>query len=304
MATTTAQFPESIDPRMARLFFNEYSLIDRLYSQVFNVTPSTKAFEEDFKVAGFGGFRLKPEGSPVSYDDPVEGSRRRIVHQVFALGFRITMEMLDDDQHSVMSKMPEDLGRSGRDHQERLAWDLFNDAFAGNRHTNVDAIAMCANNQPLLKAGGTVSNELIPGVALSVAGLESIRVLADTTVDESNRFIPLTDLKTLLIHPAERSNAEVILQTEFRPGTSDNDINTMSSSRSGLAPFHVPFLTDTDAWFVLSSKRNHTIEYLERKSMDFGRSGDAETRDRKWDAIYRASIRVGTRHGIWGSQPP
>ena len=69
-----------------------------------------------------GSKATKAEGAPVAFDDPVSAGVSRSVHTVYALGFRITKEMADDDQEAIMSAMPADLGDAARDHQERLAW--------------------------------------------------------------------------------------------------------------------------------------------------------------------------------------
>jgi phage major head subunit gpT-like protein len=307
MATFTSTLPEILEPWVKKIFIKEYNMIEVLYTQVFNVVGSTKAFEDTFQVAALGTFILKPEGAPISYDDPVQSLRKRVVHQTFALGFRVTMEAMEDDQHRIISKMPADLADSARDHKENLAWGLFNDAFAGLTFTGMpegDNIrrSLCNTGHIRLKDGGTSSNQLSPGVALSVSGIEAAVTNFRLTLSEEGRQINITP-RVLVTHPNEEFNAAQLLQSDKEPFTDENQINTVSTNRLGLGVIHVPYLTDTDAWWLMSSKNQHSVVWYNRKGMTFERNKDAQTKDSLWDAHYRASVTFDDWRGVVGSQP-
>ncbi|GAG95157.1 unnamed protein product, partial [marine sediment metagenome] len=131
-------------------------------TELFDTRTSNKAYEDRMRVAGLGRLALKPEGTPVAFDDPVQGARTRVVHQTYALGFRVTMEMYQDELFGIIEKMPADLGDSARDHQERLAWDLINDGNLGARHTVLDdqtaGAPLFAATHIALKSGDTQTN--------------------------------------------------------------------------------------------------------------------------------------------------
>ena len=80
---------------------------------LFTSKPSTKAFEDGMRVSALGSFATKPEGTPVGFDDPISGTRVRTVHTTYALGFRVTMEMKEDDLFNIIEQMPADLGDMG-----------------------------------------------------------------------------------------------------------------------------------------------------------------------------------------------
>lgn len=307
MATFTSTAPELLEPWVTEIFFNRYNMIEELFSQVFNVKSSTRAFEDTFAVSTLGTFQLKPEGTAISYDDPVQSGRKRIVHSTYALGFRVTMEMMDDDQHNIISRMPSDLGDSARNHKENLAWGLFNDAFDGNTYTGIPegdgtARSLCNTGHIRLKDGGTSSNSLNPGVAFSVSGLESALTNFRLTQNDSGRYIQLRP-STVVTHTNEEFNVAQVMDSQQEPFTADNQINAVSSSRTGLSHLMSPYLTDTDAWWVVASKDQHSLCWYNRMEMTFDRSKDSETKDAKFDAMYRASVTFDDWRGVVGSQP-
>lgn len=301
MATQTTLAPELLEPFVTKIFFNHLQMQPSVFPQVFNVMSSGRAFEEYLRMAGLGTLAEKPEGTPVSYDEPVQGDRVRTVHTTYALGFRVTMEMMDDDQHGIIRRMPAELGDAARDHRETLAFSLYNDAFDGNTFTGLDGLALCTTHTNL-KDAATQNNSLTPAVALSVTGLQSALTDMRTTTNESGRFIRLSP-RTLLIHPEEEFNAAQILESEKLPGSADNDINSVRSSRIGVSTVMSPHLTDIDAWFLLSEKRQHTVTWHNRKSVTFERSRDSQTKDALFDAHYRASVAFYDWRGVIGSQP-
>ena len=304
MATFTGLLPELLEAREKQIFFKGFESAPSLYPQLFEVRPSNKAYEDRMRVAGLGRLALKPEGTPVAFDDPVQGARSRVVHQTYALGFRVTMEMWEDELFGIIQQMPADLGDSARDHQERLAWDVINDGSAGARHTVLDdqvaGAALFATNHTALKSGDVQSNTLAPAVALSQTGLEDIMTMASTTLSEEGRFIMLQQA-VLLIHPELQHRAYELLETEFKPNSSDNSRNTVFKSRSGMVPLEVPYLTNTDGWSVHAAKGKNSLKYNDRHGLDFTRGDDSDTFDQKYYAFYRASVQVDEWRGNWVS---
>jgi len=308
MATFTSQHPDLIDPNLKRVFFQEYMMEPERFSEVFTVESSNKAWEDAMKVSGLGALATKAEGEPISYSDPVSGAVKRVVHSTYALGFRVTMEMRQDDQFGIMSRMPSDLGFSTRAHREQLAWSVLNNGGTSTTGT-LDGLALFSTAHPYLKSQGTDSdtvqaNDLSPAVSLSVAGLESIKQTARTVRDESGRFTPQRgELKHLIIPPALEDEAQRLLESEFEPYTSDNQINTMKSSRSGMAPKVVPYLTDAETWFVAADKRNHGLKFYNRIEPETDQGMDFDTRDQKFVTFYRASACARDWRGIYRSAP-
>tara|TARA_R110002020_G_scaffold68553_10_gene179369 strand:- start:1480 stop:2382 length:903 start_codon:yes stop_codon:yes gene_type:complete len=298
MATTRGIAPETLEKDVTHIFFNEFTRIDAIYSMLLKVDSSTKAFEDTFKVAGLGTFQLKPEGTPISYDNIVQGPRRRVTHSTYALGFRVTEEMRDDEQHGIINRMPEDLADSARNHQEVIAHSPFNTAFVTTNFTTMDNQAICSTTHVELKTGATVANELNPGVALSTNGIESMLIQIRKTNNDQGRPIRLTP-KYLVIPTDLEFTAQRLMETEQQVGNNNNDINTVKSSRIGITPLASRYLTDVDDWWIQSAE--HTATWYNRKELSKDSSVDAQTKDYLFDARYRASVVVWDWFGINGS---
>ena len=302
MATLTPQFFQLLEAEQKDVFFKKFTSIATIYPEIFETRNSTKSYEDRIQVAGLGTFATKLEGTPVAFDDPVQGTQLRTVHQTYALGWRASEEMMEDDQHNIMSQMSGDLGDSARDHQERLAWGLVNDAFTGNTYPVLEGGALCqASHTRLRPATGSQSNILSPAVALSQSGVESIISAARVLTSLEGRQIMIQHTK-LVIHPDEAHNAYVLLNTEFKPGSADNDRSTVVSSRSGLVPVESPYLSSTTNWFLMTGPGDNTLVWNNRRSVNFRQADDADTFDKKHYGSYRASVMASLWRGVFGSQ--
>lgn len=300
MATLTPQFFQLLEAEEKDVFFKTFSMQELMFPKLFERKKSTKAYEDGLRVAALGTYATKPEGTPVAFDDPIQGAQVRTVHQTYALGWRASEEMMEDDQFSIMSQMSGDLGDSARDHQERLAWGLLNDAFTGTTYTGLESEALFSSTHNLIKSGGTQSNILSPAVALSTSGLESIMQLSRTMQSDEGRYIN-QEMSILLIHPNELENAYVLLNTEKKAGSADNDVSTVVSSRSGLSPLAVPYLTSTTAWSVHARPGRNGLTWNDRRELRFDSAKDADTFDMKYYGSYRASVMLREWRNNYGS---
>jgi hypothetical protein len=298
-----SSLPDVFEDAQADLFYQRYAMLELLYPQLFNVRTSTKGHEDSFKISGLGPFATKPEGTPISYDQAAQGPRRRTVHTTFALGYRVTMEAQEDAQYDVIDMLPEDLGDAARDHQENLAWALFNDAFAGSTYTGLDGLALCSTAHTTLKfRGSTLSNSLSPGVALSVTSIESMLTNMQLTQSEEGRRTPIHPA-ILLIHPDNAHEAYRLLETDNEPHTTEFKKNAVKSSRTGVVPLAVPYLSGSDNHWLISRKNQHSVTWFARKEVTHDSGKDSQTKDSLFDAHYRASVVFRDWRGTVGSAP-
>ena len=301
MAMTRGTLPETLEPWVTEIFFNEYTRQDMMYPSVTKVTTSSKAFEDTFKVAGFGTFILKPEGTPISYDNAVQGPRRRVTHSTFALGYRVTEEMQDDEQHGIIGQMAADLADAGRNHQEQIFAQPWNTAGVATSFTTQDGLALISAAHVALKTGTAISNAAVPAVALSHTGLESMMTQIRTMDDDTDRPLVLNP-NLLIVHPDDEWEGQRLLESEFEINTSENQINVMKGSRTGLSLFPYRFLTDTNNWFIQSSEHKVTV-YMRKELTQDSPHTDAQTKDMLVDARWRGSIIPWDHFGINGSLP-
>jgi hypothetical protein len=66
---TTGNFPKQLWPGLNKIWGDMYEKHTAEYVHLFDKSVSDKAYEEDSGISGFGLVPLKPEGSPIAFDD-------------------------------------------------------------------------------------------------------------------------------------------------------------------------------------------------------------------------------------------
>lgn len=306
MAITRGTLPDVFLAYAAQLFFQELDEQDSLYTQVMRVEPSNKAYEDWFEVTGLGQFRLKPEGTPISYDDPTQLDRRRVVHQTYALGSRITFESIQDKQYDVITSIPKDLGPSAKESQEILAWSLLNLGTSATTYTTIDGLALFSTAHTIAKPKdptvNTQSNRANPDVALSTTGIEDMLTTMRLTKSQTDRYTPVMP-KWLIVHPSKAHLAYQLLNAEREAFTNENQPNTVSRSRTGMSPLDVPWLTAVNTWFAIADKSKHRLTFHNRMDITMDTGTDSQTKDTLMDGVYRASVAPKQWFGTYCSAP-
>jgi hypothetical protein len=296
---TSSSFAKLLWPGLNEIYgkaYNEYPVEWEKYG--FEKNTSDRAYEEDLGYSSFGLAQVKPEGSSVAYDSERQGFTTRYSHLTYALGFIITREMFEDDLYDTVGKQKaQGLAFSIRQTKEILGASTFNNAFSGS-FAGGDGQALVSNAHPNV-AGGTWSNRPATYSDLSEAALEDASIqIAGWTND---RGLKIAVRPRKLIIPKELMfEADRILKTDGRVGTDLNDLNALKAR--GLIPEVVVnhYLTDTDAWFILTDVRDG-LKYFERRGDEFTMDEDFDTENAKYKATARYSFGWTDRRGIYAS---
>lgn len=282
--------------------YNEYAVE---YTKLFDTYKSTRQFEEDVGVSSFGLAVVKPEGAPVQYDSERQAFITRYTHLVWALGFIITREIVDDDQYDIVGqRKAQGLAFSMRQTKEIVAANVYNRAFntsyvGGDGATLVASAGGGGSSSHPLFAGGTATNGPSTAVDLSEAALEQAHIDIAGFTNDRGLLIAVRP-KTLIIPRQLMFEAKRITAPDGRPGTDTNDVNAMKAM--GLVPEVVVnhFLTDSDAWF-LRTDAPHGMKYWERNADSFDMDNDFDTENAKFKARARYSFGWTDWRGIYGS---
>ncbi len=291
--TNRGQFSQLLAAGLQVLSMDELAEHDEEYSSFLDVGTSTSAFEEDQLLAGLGTVVLKPEGSPITYDDPIQGGSVRYIHDTYALGWLCTAEMMADDKYGKIKQVPKELMPSLKYVVEQVGANVLNNGFTSVK--TADGVSLFNTAHPLL-GGGTQSNQLSNNSDLSATGVQDMIILAENFVNQrgQKRHIKPTDIW----YPAElRWIAQTIFKSEFQPGTGNNDINTVQGI---LEPHTLHFLTSTTAWFVSSKTVNHA-RFLWRKKVTMDAADDFDTKGSKHSVDARFSAGASDYTGWFGS---
>jgi hypothetical protein len=304
MAITTSGFAKALWPGVNAWYGDTYNEYQTEWDKLFDKNTSRKAFEEDVGESGFGLFSVKNEAAPITYDTARQGFTTRYNHVVYALGFIITREMVDDDLYDVIGKKKASaLAFSARQTKEVIAANVYNRAFntsytGGDGSTLLAGAAGGSASHPNI-AGGTWTNTPSVAVDLSEAALEQATI--DIAGLQNDRGLLIKVLPSSLIIPRQLIfEAKRILGSDGRVGTENNDLNALKDM--GMIPkvYTNHYLTDTDAWFIRTDVKDG-MKYFERRGDEFGMDEDFDTENAKYKATMRFSFGWSDPRALYGS---
>jgi hypothetical protein len=301
MAISRAQLLKELLPGLNALFGLEYKRYGEEHKEIYETESSERSFEEETKLAGFGAAPVKNEGQGIAYDNAQEAWTARYNHETIALGFSITEEAVEDNLYdSLSARYTKALARAMAYTKQVKAAAILNTAFTGSGNpTYGDGKVLCATDHPL-QNGGVNSNRPTTGTDLNETSLENAVIQIAAWTDEKGLLLAAKPRK-LLIPPALMFVATRLLETEQRVGTADNDINALKSNGSipgGYTTNH--FLTDTNAWFLLTDVPNG-LKHFTRMPLANSMDGDFDTGNVRYKARERYCFGVSDPLGIFGS---
>lgn len=265
MPVARGQWAELLAPGLNMKTFNSYRQHPEMYRRILNVKDSKKAYEDDYRIAGFGPLLEKSELGTTIMDEPLKIGGTRIHNKTYALGFAISKEMRDDSQYAEILALAEELGRSSYWTTELYGHDVYNNAFSATKYAVRDGKALCATDHPIQGNGTTMGNRPAVDADFSEAALEAALLAFERQVNE--RGMPILMKPSTLLHtPNDRMIVKRILQSAGMPGGNNNDINPVADE--GITPISDPWLTDTDAWFLLAPTSELDVYFYWREMPD------------------------------------
>lgn len=304
MAINTSSFAKALWPGVNSWYGASYNQYNVEWDKLFDKDTSRKNFEEIVGESGFGLFNTKNESSPVLYDTARQGFTSRFNHVVYALGFIITREMVEDDLYDVIGKRKASaLASSARQTKEIIGANIYNRAFntsfvGGDGSTLLAGAAGGSASHPNV-AGGTWVNT--PTVALDISEAALEQACIDIAGFQDDRGLLIKVLPETLVIPRQLIfEAKRILGSDGRVGTDNNDLNAIK--QMGLIPQVVTnhFLTDTDAWFIRTDVKDG-MKYFERRGDEFTMDEDFDTENAKYKATMRFSFGWADPRALYGS---
>ena len=296
---TSSSFAKLLWPGLNTIYGKSYDEHKVEYTDLFDSYNSTKQFEEDLGITSFGLAQRKGEGNAIAYDDENQAFLTRYSHVVYGLGFIITREMMEDDQYGVVGqRRSKALAFSMRQTKEIVGANVYNRAF-NSSYTGGDGVEMLSDAH-VNHSGGTWANELAVAADLSEASLEQACV--DIMKLKNDRGLNISVMpQTLIISPDQVFEAERILKSPLRSGTSDNDVNALE--RMGKFPGGIKvnhYLTDADAWFIRTNVPDG-LKCFKRRAMQFTIDNDFDTENAKFKSTERYSFGWTDPRAIFGS---
>jgi len=296
MAAYRSSFGDILEPGFREIFDDKFSEIPQMFPQLFHVNTSTKQDEKDSAISGFGLLALTGEGGGVDYEDPLQMYDKRYVHLKYTKGFKISEELYEDDQYNVMNKKPAALGRAARRTAENAAAAVFNNAFSTS-YLGGDAKPLASVSHPRADGGTSQSNASATGITLTETNLETGRLAMRAQLDDKGMKIEAM-ANTLVVPPALEKQAHIIVDSNLRSDSVDNDLNFYKGK---LKIVVWDWLTSTTAWFLIDS-RQHEINWFWRVKPEFKQDTAFDTGMALYKTRTRFSNGWSDWRGVWASK--
>ena len=301
----TSSFAKALFPGVNKWYGDAYAEFAPQWDKLVEKNTSRRAWEEDVGMSMFGLPTIKSEGGAISYDTSRQGFTSRYNHVVYALGFIITREMLDDDLYDVVGRQKaRSLAFSMRQNKEIVFANLYTRALisiyvGGDSATLIASAGGGGSSSHPNVAGGTWTNGVAAAVDISEAALEQANI--DIRGFTNDRGLKINAKPKTLIIPKELMfEATRILKTDGQVYSADNTLNALKTM--GNIPEIVvnDYLTDADAWFIRTDVKDG-LKYFERDADEFGTDDDFDTENAKFKARSRFSVGWTDPRGIYGS---
>ena len=298
MAISRAQLAKELEPGLNALFGLEYDRYENEHAEIFEEETSDRAFEEEVMLGGFTAAPVKEEGTAINFDDAQETYTARYTHETIALAFSITEEAIEDNLYDrLAARYTKALARSMAQSKQIKAAAILNNAFDSTAPIG-DGATLCSSSHPSLS--GNQRNQLSVAADLNETSLEQMLIDIAGFTDERGLKVAIRGVK--LVIPKElQFIAERLLNSDLRPGTADNDTNanrSMGMLPEGAVVNH--FLTDTDAYFILTDAPNG-FKMFNRSPIKTAMEGDFDTGNMRFKARERYSFGVSDWRSVFGT---
>jgi len=275
------------------LAFNEYP---EEFTRFLNIDSSTKRQEQDLTVAGFGLVPEKTEGAEVPLWDVLKmSSTVTYLHKTYVMGYEVSEECVEDELYGIIRGASRALAVSVKQTCDVLGSIPLNYAFDAG-YLGVDGKSLCATDHPLSKVpGATVANKPSSAVDFDPTSLQSALETWETWVNDNNLPL-LIKPKYVVSGPKQRDIITKTLGSLQMPFTGDNEINAVREWELDKMILH--YLTDDDAWYILSRPADHFMKWFWRVRPVFRGYDDPDTGNARYLVRFRTS--VGFTHW-WGT---
>ncbi len=289
MGIESRDIPAGLGAGVRALFLKTIETVPSHYDKLAMVLPSTKSEEKYAWLSSIPGMREFVD------ERQAYGLREysfTIENKTWESTIEVERAALEDEQYGQIRLRVQTLAEAAGRHKDQMVLELIRDGFAGECY---DGEAFFSDSHPT----GDATQSNTGAAALSGAALQSAISQMAKLKDEQGRPLAV-EADTLVVPPDLEWAALEILSSVLDPDGSTNAANPL---RGRLDLIVSPHLSDTDNWFLFSTKRALKPLILQERTpvefeaLDAGSgSSDAFMRDRFY---YGVRARYNAGYGLW-----
>lgn len=288
-----AAFTNIVQPGLKKVFVGAFNNVPQgsLIGPMYRMETSEKPDEKFLEVEDIGS--MPTFTGDIQYTEFREGNTKTLTHQEYALGLKLQRKLIDDDLYSVINSMVAQIGTVARYRMEQDAAAPFVNAFSSALYTVFDGLSLCNTAHTFLSTPSTQSNS---GTSpFSYAAMDAVIIAMRKWKGSQDRLI-LDIFPDTLLGPVDLDTQfREVIDSKFKPGTSLNNINVFNSKFNIIT---TPFLSDTNDWFMIDSRRmKQFLVWIQRKALEFKNMQDFDSFVKKYAAYMRYSN--GPLHWLW-----
>ena len=295
----STDFRSIVEPILNVAFDGVYDQRKDEWKQVFTeIDGVPRNYHEEPVMYNFGAAPELPDGDPVAYQAGGVLFVQRYLYKVYGSAYALTKVLVEDGDHvrlgSIFSRA---LAQALIETKETKCANILNRAF-NSSYKGGDGVELVSNAHPVVS--GTQSNLLTTSAALSQTSLEQMLIQIRSAQDNNGKKIRLNPEK-LVVAPANVFQAEVLVKSVLRAGTTNNDINPVKSM--GLITSDTATLsrlTAPTAWFVKTDEQK-ALQVVMRRRLEKSMEGDFETDSVRYKATERYEAGWTNFRGIYGT---
>lgn len=298
---STGSIPRLLQEGVHKVFGDSLDQWPEYHNRIFTVRGSEKDYEVDVQLEGFGLANVKDQGDDITFDSRTQGFVPKWYHTVYAKGYIVTEEALEDELYGQLDKGAQALARAMRISKEFYSHEILNNGWDTNfTMLGGDGKPLFSTTHPNGPSGGTYSNRLTVEADLSEASLEDLIALVRRATDA--RGLPaMLSMETLVIAAGVNEfNTQRIMGSVLQNDTGNNATNAVKDlafiKKGSLA---TPYLTEQQAWF-LTTNAPEGLVHFDRRPINFGQDNSFTTGNARFKSSMRFSDGWGTAQGAYG----
>jgi hypothetical protein len=303
MTANRANFADALDPSFRKIYNEEYEKRPQMYSKIFTVGTSDKEFEKTSSITGFGLMSQVAEEGDFPEVSIYQGYDKTYTHLKYGGMFKITKEMVDDDQYNIMNAKPKSLAQSCADTVEFKASSVIRNSQVSG-YNGPDGKRLLSTLHPREDGGSTQSNASSTGITVTETNIETGRLALRTQLNERGLPIISGEKPVILAGPALEKTLAIMLNSDGRPETTDNDYNFYKGNIANYMIWDwigatVSGGSDT-AWYMFYPSVNKLM-FFWRIKPEFDQDVLLSTEVARYKASMRFSYGWDNWRGWWGS---
>lgn len=267
---------------------DDLKLQEDLVSKIMEIEASNNAFEVEGVLSGMSTLQRKDEGEALKHDTSRQMYTPRFTHDTWALGFKITMEMMQDGKAMKEARrFTKMLAKAEAETKNILAANVVNNGYtSGVTQDGGDGVILFSASHPSVI--GNQSNTITSNAALSEAALEALCIQIRNNKDDRGIRTNIKPRK-ILVNVALEPQLNRILNSNLRVGTTNNDLNYLKES--GMFPDGIvasPYFTSLTQYVIVTDVMDG-LKFYNRYSSGIESDNEFDTKNAAFSKIMRVS---------------